>query len=564
MLPKVLFIVTPLTEFEPEKTSLSGKTLEVLSPPLGLCYLGGMLRKMGYGVELYDPHIENFDKYSKEDMSQALKAAIKNKIRTSDHTILGISSPYLYTYKWAHYISKISKAVAPEKKVIMGGGYPSLVPEKVMEDINVDYVVIGEGEIVLTNLVEKIAVGSDVGDLDGVAYKSDGNIVVVPKKTFVEDVNSISYPAWDLVDVERYFLVQSKRKLNVISSRACPYSCTFCNSYKTWGKGFRKRSAQDILGEVAYLVREFGVKEIGFVDDNMTIDKNRFMEIAGGLKEIGVTWNINNISSFTTDSEMLMAMKEGGCGTIAIALESANERTLKSLRKPVDLVKTIDLLKECRRIGLRCNILIISGLPYETKAEMRRTFDYVEAAGADWCTISMLVPFPGTDVYEYCMEHDYFIDKDLDYSKFTLRNQGFIETEHWDREWAANATHEANIRINFLKNYNILHEDGDIEYAIKMFDHVFRFHPKHVIACICLAYAYSKKGAIDKSRALINQAQLLLGSDEVQKEYGRFMDWDEEVINFYHSQCQAAEAAWPLYEHKTLKSDCSYMVVQNV
>ena len=536
--PKILFIITPSSDFEPKKSILSEKTLEVLSPPLGLCYLGGTLREMGYDVEIYDPHIENYDKFSKEELPQALKAAIKKKIRTFDHTILGISSPYFYTYRWAHYISEISKTAAPEKKIIMGGGYPSMVPERVIQDTNIDYVVIGEAEMVLVKLVDKIVKGLPPDGIDGIAYRRDGKIVVVPKKTFIEDVNSISYPAWDLVDVERYFKFQGKRKLNIISSRSCPYSCTFCSSYKTWGRGFRKRTAEDILSEVAYLRDTFSVEEIGFVDDNMTVDKERFMEIAKGLKAMGIMWNINNISSFTTDSEMLMAMKEGGCGTIAIAVESANKKTLKSLKKPVDLEKTIDLLKECRKINLRCNMLLISGLPYETKEEMLKTFKYAEKAGADWCVISMLVPFPGTDVYEYCLEHDYFIDKDLDFSKFTLRNQGFIETENWDREWAANATHEANIRVNFLKNYNILHDDGDIDYGLKMFGHVFRFHPEHVIACICLAYAYNKKADFDKSRELISKAKSLLELEEVQKEYGRFMAWDESVINFYHSQHQ--------------------------
>ena len=540
---KILLVVTPSSDFEPKKSCLSAKTLEVLSPPLGLCYLGGTLREMGYEIEIYDPHIENYDKFSKEELPQALKSAIENKIRTGDHTILGISSPYFYTYLWAHYISEISKAAAPEKKVIMGGGYPSMVPEIVMKDTNVDYVVIGEGEMVLAKLVDKIAKGLAPGGVDGVAYRQDGKLIVVPKKTFIEDVNSISHPAWDLVDVERYFKFQGKRKLNVISSRSCPYLCTFCSSYKTWGRGFRKRTAEDILSEVVYLRDTFAIAEIGFVDDNMTVDKDRFMEIAKGLKAMGLKWTINNISSFTTDREMLIAMKEGGCDTIAIAVESANKKTLKSLKKPVDLEKTIDLLKECRRINLRCNMLLISGLPYETKEEMLETLNYAEKAGADWYVISMLVPFPGTDVYEYCLEHDYFIDKDLDFSKFTLRNQGFIETENWDREWVANITHEGNIRVNFLKNYNILHDDGDIEYAIRMFGHVFRFHPKHVIACICLAYAYHKKGEFDTSKALIHQAQSLLDTDEVQKEYGRFMDWDGAVIDFYHSQCRAAKAA---------------------
>jgi tetratricopeptide (TPR) repeat protein len=131
----------------------------------------------------------------------------------------------------------------------------------------------------------------------------------------------------------------------------------------------------------------------------------------------------------------------------------------------------------------------------------------------------------------------------MDLSKFTLRNHGFIETENWDCQWVATATYDANIRINFLRNYNIIANDGDLSYAIKMFGHVFRFHPKHVIACICLAYAYFKQGDFDKAGELVENAKLLLERRDVQAEYGKYMNRDEQVINFYYSQSSLNQKA---------------------
>ncbi|MBN1456719.1 MAG: B12-binding domain-containing radical SAM protein [Sedimentisphaerales bacterium] len=544
---KILFIMAPSCAYNSSANTLKEKNITVISQPLSLCYLAGFLRKHGYNIEIYDPHIENYDKSTENNLPDIIRTAIKNKIASTDYDVLGISSPFIYTYQWTHYIADTAKQTHPDKLVITGGGYPSLMPERVMEDRNIDYVVIGEGELALLALLDKINSAEKVDDLDGIAYRSNGNIFVNPKKIFIEEIEDIPYPAWDLVDTDKYFQFQNKKSLNIISSRACPYMCTFCSSYKSWGRGFRKRSAENILGEIDYLLQNFGINEVRFIDDNMTVDKKRFMKIAEGLRDRGIHWNINNISSFTTDNEMLRMMKDGGCDTIAIGVESASKKTLKSLQKPVDLVRTKEILKECRRIGLRCNLLFIAGLPYDTKDDMNKTLKYAEEARADWCTLAMLIPFPGTDIYDFCVEHDYFIEKDIDLAKFTLRNKGFIETEHWDRDWMIKTAHEANIRINFIRNYNILEKDGDLDYAIKMFGHVFRFHPKHVISCICLAYAYFKKGDRDKAAELICNAQSLLELEDVKQDYEEFMNWDEEVINFYHSQidknrfCQAGK-----------------------
>ena len=319
----------------------------------------------------------------------------------------------------------------------------------------------------------------------------------------------------------------------LISSRGCPYACTFCNSHENWGRGFRQRSAENILAEVDYLISNFGAKDVLFVDDNMTIDKTRFMKIAKEIKKRNIAWQTVNISSFTTDEEMLIAMKESGCDYTAIAVESAVPETLKKMGKPVDLERTKELVKFCRKIGLQCSLFYISGLPYDTKEDMLKTFRYSEEVRGDWNQYAMLVPYPGTDIFKECQDKGYFIDKELDLSQLTIRNKGFIKTEHWDREWVYQMTYDYNIKTNFLRNYNLIEDDGDIKCAIENLEHVARFHTEHIIAVLCLAYAYNKTGEIEKSEEMLKKADALWKQKNVRDTYGRYLEWDEEVISFY-------------------------------
>ncbi|GAG39953.1 unnamed protein product, partial [marine sediment metagenome] len=251
------------------------------------------------------------------------------------------------------------------------------------------------------------------------------------------------------VNVEKYMNFVGKRSLIMITSRGCPYSCTFCNSYKSWGRQFRKRSADSILEEVDLLIKNYAVEDILFVDDNMTIDKKRFMAIANGLKCRDITWSTVNVSSFNTDEEMLDAMKASGCHQISISVESAVDSTLKAIKKPVDLERTKEIVSYCRKIGIICRICYISGLPYDSKKDMLETFRYSEEVRGDWNQYSILVPYPGTDIFNFCHDNDYFIEKNLDLSKFTQR-QGFLNAQNWDREWVKNVTYDYNIITNFL------------------------------------------------------------------------------------------------------------------
>ena len=537
----VLLVATPSIEYSLEGVSLKEKSIIKVILPLGLAYIGAALRENSYNVEIYEPHLESYEEdneYTNEELVEIIKNMIIKKIDKANYDLIGISAPYIYTYQWAHYIAEVAKRQNKEIPVVVGGGYPSMLVEDVMKDKNLDYLIIGEGEISIIHLLEYLNPGNstDISKISGMAYRINNKVNINHERTYIEELDRLPFPAWDLIDYEKHMIFKKERKLHIVSSRGCPYKCTFCGSHKYWGRAFRKRSAENVLNEIDYLRENFNLKEVDFVDDNMTVDKKWFMAVAGGLNERSISWQINHISSFTTDDEMLHAMKEGGCTTVSIAIESAVPETLKKLKKPVNLKRTLELVQLCRKIGINCYLLFITGLPYDTKEDMLTSFKFAEEAKADWITFNMLVPYPSTDVFEYCKDRNYFIDENLDLSKFTQRNQGFINTGDWDKEWVATMTYDFNMKINFLRNFNILDDNGNLDSAITLFENIVRFHPRHVIAYLSLAYTYNKKGELDRSEGLLKQASLLLNEKDVQDTYGKYMLWDkEEVINFYHS-----------------------------
>jgi len=537
---KILLIASPSIEYNLKGVSLKEKSIVRVVLPLGLVYIGAVLRENLYNVEIYEPHMESYEEgkeYTNEELVKIIKNMIIEKIDNNNYDFIGISSPYIYTYQWAHYIAEVVKDKQSEIPVAVGGGYPSMLADDVMKDGNIDYLIIGEGEISIIQLLGYLNSGDsrDISKIGGIAHRINNKVNINPTITYIDELDNLPFPAWDLIDYEKHMKYKLKRKLHIVSSRGCPYRCTFCGSHKYWGKMFRKRSAENVLGEIDYLRERFNTEEVDFVDDNMTVDKEWFMDVARGLNDRDISWQINHISSFTTDLEMLQAMKEGGCTAVSIAIESAVPETLKKLKKPVNLERALELVQHCKKIGIECYLLFITGLPYDTKEDMLTSFKFAENANADWITFNMLVPYPSTAIFKYCKDRNYFIDEDLDLSKFTQRNQGFINTENWDREWVATMTYDYNIKINFIKNFNILDDNGNLNSAITNIGHVVRFHSGHVIAYLSLAYAYKKKGKLDKTEELLKQADLLLDEKDVQETYGKYMLWDEEAINFYHS-----------------------------
>lgn len=240
--------------------------------PLGLGYIAAVLRQEGHKVSLIDP--EAYSMNYKE---------LETRIEDGSYDLIGIScttSSFESARKIARMIRKVSEA-----PIVLGGVHASAVPEMILKRTpEFDIIVIGEGEETMLELCNSLKTkNADLSRIEGIAFRKDSEIVRTPPRPFIKDLDHLPYPARDLVDLANYRLHAQldygKRSATVLSSRGCPFHCTFCASYLTTGFRFRARSPENVVGEIKYLIDTYGTEYIAFVDDEFTIDQERAKRI---------------------------------------------------------------------------------------------------------------------------------------------------------------------------------------------------------------------------------------------------------------------------------------------
>ena len=208
------------------------------------------------------------------------------------------------------------------------------------------------------------------------------------------------------------------------------------------------------------------------------------------------------------------------------------------MKKPVNLDKSLVIINECKKIGLPITANFVTGMHYETKEDIMKTFEWAEIAKADWSTFSILAPYPGTEIFDQCVEDGYLNTDTVDLGWFSHRNAA-IETEHWNKEWVTDQTYHHNLMINFVKNHNLVGDGKNLDFAIGFFEYVVLHHKKHLLGAIALAYAMKKRGNKEKAEALLEHALEMVDDEEIQQVFGRYLAMDEELINFFHQWCDA-------------------------
>lgn len=403
---KILLINPPFTRYE--------RKVEVQSEePLGIMYLAAYAREHGFKVELLDAFLGRESIYEgggfyKSGMNDAeLKAAIE-KIGPD---IVGISCMFTMHSKGSHDAAKVIKSISKDILVFMGGSHPSAMIEWVLADKNVDFVMKGEGEATFVELLQRLDQGKDYQDLKGIAYRdSSGKIVENCARPFIEDLNSIPLPARDLVDMSAYLkdpyrvsMAMRPPRANLVTSRGCPYTCNYCSIHAVWKNTWRKRSPKLVVDELEMLVREYGVGEVAFQDDNLTLDKRRMHELCDEMlrRKVDVKWcTPNGVSIWTLDPPVLDKMKASGCYKLTFGLETGSLKTLKFIRKEQqNLEKAKEIIAYCNKIGIWTHSPFIIGFPYEEAQDIEETIRYSETCGLDMAAFFIATPFPATDLY---------------------------------------------------------------------------------------------------------------------------------------------------------------------
>ena len=409
---KILFIVPPLyTEETYGKFGRVGSTL----PFLGLYYLASVLRKNNFEVKILD--------------SIVLRLSIKDILKEVDNyspNMVGISSSTA-SYHKARVLAETSKEAFPNMNIVLGGPHLSGLPEEVMKNNCFDFGVINEGEETILELCEKLRNnGNNFKEIKGLTFRNeDDQVIVTEKRNPIKDVDSIPYPARDLLPPLKAYRASAlyyKRLpiTQIFTSRGCPYQCIFCNT--PFGKVIRFHSVEYVVSEIEMLLKDFGVKEILINDDTFTVDKNRVLEICRLIrkKNLKFLWSCN-IRVNTVDREILQEMKSAGCWLVMPGVESGNQKILDILRKGLTLEQAVNACKWAREVGLMIKPSFICGNPGDTEETIEETIKFAKSLKTHYPSYTFMTPFPGTPMWHLAEKYGY-IDK-TNFSKFALSSR---------------------------------------------------------------------------------------------------------------------------------------------
>jgi anaerobic magnesium-protoporphyrin IX monomethyl ester cyclase len=368
-------------------------------PPLGLAYVGAALEKAGFQVQILD----NYQLRTTLDF-------VKQETKRLNPEIVGITCGSV-TYRRCVEMAKVIKEVCPSCKVVVGGWHASYLPDSVLENPEIDYAIVGEGERAMVELATQITKGSNeqaIAEIPGVAFRFNGKIVKNPPK-LIEDIDSIPYPARHLLPMNiydrriGYLKVEPVDVMNI--QRGCPYECSYCETKKLWGSRCRAFSPRRVIAELEYMVEKFGSKGIYFIDDNFTINKERTIEICHLIKErkLDIQWACDTRVDLLS-ADLLKEMHEAGCRTIFFGIQSGSQRILDKLKTHTTREKIVEAFKLCRKadINIACSFML--GIPGETMADMQETYKFAKKLGPDWCTFYVFIGCPTSGLYDEVLQ----------------------------------------------------------------------------------------------------------------------------------------------------------------
>ncbi|MFH1776969.1 MAG: radical SAM protein [Candidatus Omnitrophota bacterium] len=367
-------------------------------PTLGLLYIASAVLKFTHHkIEIIDAKLANLD-----------NAKIELEIKKRMPDLVGIPAT-TFTIIDALTIAKSAKDVSANIIVCLGGPHPTMYPEETLDADYIDYLVLREGEYTFCNLLNALESKTDLSHVRGIAYKSNHKIITTAFNDFIENLDDLPHPARHLTPYRRYYSLLARYLpiTTMITSRGCPYQCSFCHRPHL-GRKFRCRSAKNVVDEMEECAA-MGIKEFFIYDDTFTIDKNRTINICNEIiqRRLHIHWDIRTRVD-TINENMLLNLKKAGCERIHYGVEAGTNEILKEYRKDISLKlvkKTFALTKKHKLTTLAYFML---GAPNETSTQIKKTIAFAKKLNPDYCHFSLTTPFPKTPLYAYCLKSGIF------------------------------------------------------------------------------------------------------------------------------------------------------------
>jgi len=372
-------------------------------PPISLCTIGAVLREAGFEVRINDCPSESID-----------REGLVGIIRDFQPDLL-ISNSATPSIKFDAEIPALTKSVLPDIKVAIFGIHAGVRPEEVFGmSPGLDFIIRGEPEFSALELAKKLYKDDAASEVSGISTRLNGKVEHYPARQFYPELDDLPFPAWDLVDLKHYSLPFTGKKFTmVMSSRGCPYDCTFCVAQSYYGKKIRKRSPQRILDEVEWTREKFSVEDFFFWSESFTIVKKNIHNLCDEIfrRNLKIRWVCNSRVD-NVDLELLQKMKQAGCWLVSFGIESGDQGILDRSKKHITIEQVRQAVKYARQAGLQIAGHFVLGLPGETETTLKKTGEFSRELDLDYAQFYYASPWPGSRFYEEAVKEGWLNTQD--------------------------------------------------------------------------------------------------------------------------------------------------------
>jgi len=375
------------------------RVFETISMPLGLCWISSYLKKE------FHAEVHGYDLL----LSPKEETKLYEDLKFLNYDIIGIQAHSNMTMDYTMKIINTIKKISPQTLVIAGGNSATFMIEYLFKNSKIDLIIRGEGEVTFGEVIKNYK-KRKYSKINGIAYSSEGEIVLTPERKQIENIDSIPLPDRDIFSHNEY------PQVGLIMSRGCPFKCSFCSTSKYWKHKVRIRSAEKIIEEIKELKKNFKVNKLFILDDTFGFYKKETIDFLNKLidSNLDIKWACTTRGDIL-DEEFLFLCKKAGCIEIHFGLDTANNKTQILINKKLDL----NLLKKnclyAKKIGIRTKLSIIIGLPQEGEKDIYNTFEYIKELFPNEIQIYPLMPYKGIDI----LKNDEINIRDTECSNWT-------------------------------------------------------------------------------------------------------------------------------------------------
>ena len=432
--------------------------------PLGLAYIASALRNAGHNVVIY-----NQDQFHYPE-SHLVDYLTNNHF---DVVGLGIIGGY-YQYQKLLKISAAINSVPNRPLYILGGHGPAPESEYFLKKTRADVIIIGEGDITFVNLLDAFENKRSLSSVNGIAYLDGGHLVRTNPQELIKDLDSIPFPAWDLLPMEYYSLIRwphikkNERAFPALSGRGCPFRCNFC--YRM-DEGYRVRSSESIIEEIQILKKDYGISYVNFFDELLMSSAERTVTLCEAFikADLSIKWMCNGRLNFAKP-EVLKVMKKAGCVFINYGIESMDDNMLKVMNKNLTIDQIVKGIEATLAEGISPGFNIIFGNIGETPEILQKGVEFLLKYDdhSQLRTIRPVTPYPGSDLYYYAIEKgllkdcaDFYENKHMNSDLLSVNFTDLSDDEFHRVLFEANKT--------LLKNYYRHLSQSMIKVAEKLY-----------------------------------------------------------------------------------------------